>query len=249
VAQKVPGCLSFQVELTEDALKNKTALLTEKYTSAEAHLLMNKALAEAGLVEGKDGIFATYDFVELKFALSQANLDSPGYKDLLTGFEQATGHKPITIVHDFGGKCMGGLASKDSHVILTATCGLKDGKTMADIKALYEQEVVVANACDGVLHFQLEMNQDSMGTKTAVLNEIYKDWESHIALNVALAGAGLVEGPEGIFETYKFEHMQFGMFEKEHTEGYKELLTQFEQVTGHAPVVDIHAFGGKSMKA
>jgi len=247
VVSKQPGCLQFQCEVSEDSAKNKVALLSEKYASAAAHLATNVALAEAGLVEGPDGIFATYDFVELKFGLSQANLDAPGYKDLLSQFHQVTGHKPVTIVHDFGGKCFSGVGSGNSHIILTATCGLQPGKTMADMKRLYEREVLVANACDGVLHFQLEMSEDSIGTKTAVLNEIYKDWESHIALNVALAEAGLVEGPDGIFATYQFQHFQFGMIAKEYTEGYKGLLSQFEQASGHTPVVDIHNYPGKSM--
>ena len=150
-------------------------------------------------------------------------------------FEQATGNKPIVITHGFGGwvNTTGDPegAAKNDHIILTATCGLQPGKTLADMKALYEKEVEVAIKTPGCLHFQLEMNEDSAGTKTAVLHEMYADAAGHLELNKNLAAAGLVEGEDGIFATYKFEEMVFGMCDSAITEEYRGLLGQFEQVT------------------
>ena len=42
----------------------------------------------AGLIEGPDGIFATYDFVDMKFAMAAEQLATPGYTDLLDQFKQ-----------------------------------------------------------------------------------------------------------------------------------------------------------------
>jgi quinol monooxygenase YgiN len=247
VVRGQPGCLHFQMEVTQDAIDGKCALLTEKYVSAAAHLQTNMALAAAGLVEGPDGIFATYDFVEMKFGLSETNY-TDDYKGLLSQFEQVTDHKPVVIIHDFNGKCMKSEAQPaegSQHIVLTATVGLKEGKTMADIKALWAKEVEVANKVDGVLHFWLEMNDESMASKTAVLHEVYTGWEGHVALNVALAEAGLVEGADGIFATYDFQAFQFSLWESDYTDTYKGLFSQFEQATGHAPIVDIHDWSGK----
>jgi len=252
VVKKQPGCLHFQIDMTEDSLDGKVALLTEKYASAAAHLETNKALAAAGLVEGENGIFATYDFVDLKFGLPESEL-TEDYRGLLAQFEQVTGNKPTVITHDFGGwvNTTGdpGGAAKSDHIILTATCGLQPGKTLADMKALYEKEVEVAIKTPGCLHFQLEMNEDTVGAKTAVLHEMYADAAGHLELNKNLAAAGLVEGEDGIFATYRFEEMVFGMCDSAITEEYQGLLGQFEQVTGHKPIIHQYSGPGKIRKS
>merc|ERR1711998_408324 len=115
VVMQQPGCLQFQIAMTESALGEKEVLLTEKYASAAAHLATNVALAEAGLVEGENGIFATYDFVELKFGLPKANAENKDYQGLLEGFEQATGHKPITAVHADEGQRFHRLRRQQAH--------------------------------------------------------------------------------------------------------------------------------------
>jgi len=248
---KQEGCLMFQIDMTEDSLGNKTAILSEKYASAAAHLATNVALAEAGLVEGPDGIFATYDFVELKFGLP-AKEYTEDYKGLLKQFEEVTGHKPVVVLHEFGGwvNKTGENAALDKcdYVLLTATCGLAEGKTLDDMKKLYAKEVEVAKKTPGCLHFQLEMNEETAGSKTAVLHEVYSDGAGHLELNKNLAEAGLVEGPDGIFATYKFTEMVFGMCSTPITDDYQGLLDQFKEVTGAAPIMHEHTCSGKIKK-
>jgi len=252
VVMKQEGCLMFQIDMTEDSLGTKTAILTEKYASAEAHLATNVALAEAGLVEGADGIFATYDFVEMKFGLP-AKEHTEGYKELLEGFEKATGNKPIVTVHEFGGwvNKTGENAARPlqcDYIIMTATVGLAEGKTLDDMKKLYAKEVEVAKKTPGCLHFQLEMNEDAAGSKTAVLHEVYTDAAGHLELNKNLDEAGLVQGPDGIFSTYKFTEFVFGMCSTPITEDYQGLLNQFKEATGVDPVIHEHTCSGKIKK-
>jgi len=238
VVKEQKGCLMFQIAMTEDALGAKEVILTEKYASAAAHLETNKALAEAGLVEGEDGIFATYDFVELKFGLPPSEM-TEDYKALLKQFETVTGHTPVVIEHGFGGWVnTTGVGTEGSKcIIMTATVGLQPGKTMADMQALYAKEVPVAKATPGCIHFQLEMNDESAANGTAILHECYTDGAGHLELNKNLAAAGLVEGPDGIFSTYKFNKFIFGMCGTEVTEDYQKLFDQFEAATTHKPIV------------
>merc|ERR1711998_87674 len=247
VVAKQPGFLMFQIAMTESALGEKEVLLTEKYASAKAHLATNVALAEAGLVEGENGIFATYDFVELKFGLPASEY-TEDYKKLLKQFEEVTGHAPVVIPHEFGGwvnKTCVGAEPPPKCIIMTATVGLQEGKTFADMQALYAKEVPVALKTPGCIHFQLEMNEETAKNGTAVLHECYTDGAGHIELNVNLAAAGLVEGPDGIFATYKFHKFVFGMINCEVTEDYQGLFNQFEAATTHKPIVHSYAGTGK----
>jgi len=247
VVMKQEGCLQFQIAMTEESLAEGEVLLTEKYASAAAHLATNVALAEAGLVEGEDGIFATYDFIELKFGLPKSEY-TDDYKKLLTQFEEVTGHAPIVQLHDFPGwvnKTGVGAEGNPTCIIMTATVGLQDGKTMEDMKKLYAQEVLVALDTPGCIHFQLEMNEEMAKSKTAVLHECYTDGAGHLELNKNLDAAGLVGGPDGIFATYKFEKFVFGMINCEVTPDYQGLFDQFEGATGHKPIVHLYKGPGK----
>jgi len=250
---KVEGCLHFQCEVTEEALADNTCLLTEKYASAAAHLAANQALKAAGLVEGENGIFATYNFVNMKFGLSAANYNDD-YKGLLAGFKEATTHEPEVIVHDLQNAKITGTPTSEptpddtSHIVMTATVGLQEGKTFDDMRALYAKEVEVAKKCGGCLHFQLEMNDESAAAGTAVLHETYTGWAGHIELNKMLDEAGLVKGEDGIFATYKFNHFAFSLAESEYSDEYKGLMSEFEGATGHAPVMHLHDFNGKVRK-
>jgi len=245
VAKACAGCLHFQVQITDESIAAGTCLLTEKYVDGAAHLEMNKMLDAAGLVQGENGIFATYNFTELKFGLLKSDADNADYQGLLKEFGEVTGNPCVVIIKDdfMPCKCMkaDGVIDMEgsNHVVLTATVGLTEGKTMEDIIALYKKEVVVAKACEGCLHFALEMDEDSMKTGTAVLHEMYTSDQGHLQLNKDLDAAGLVTGEDGIFATYKFNNMQFGLRESSYSEDYKGLMSQFEQVAGKPPVMDV----------
>ena len=106
VANTIAGCLRFQLFMDEASMAAKTAILSETYATAADHLAMNKALMAAGLVEGPDGVFATYHFVDMTFALTQQELDTPGYTDLLDQFKQVC-PKQTRITHNMRGKGYG----------------------------------------------------------------------------------------------------------------------------------------------
>jgi len=125
VAKKCGGCLHFQLEMNETTAAAGTAVLHESYTGWQGHLELNKALDEAGLVAGPDGIFATYKFNHFAFSLPASEY-SEEYKGLMAQFEGATGHAPVMHLHDFPGKVRKvRVPGDDDHVSLHLTFGLQ----------------------------------------------------------------------------------------------------------------------------
>jgi len=232
VANTIPGCVHFVLEGNEETMTNKTSILNEVYKTAGDHMAINKALADAGLIEG---IFSNYDFVEMVFCMSQKNYDTPGYADLLEGFKGACPNVRI-IIHDLPSKIM--LPPSGPHVSITVTVGLQEGKTKADVTALCEKEVVIAKEkVPGCLYFALHMNDETITNKNAILCEKYATAADHMAINGALDAAGLVSTPDGVFATYEFKEFKFCATQEQFdTEGYAGLLEQFG---GVAPVVKI----------
>lgn len=234
VAQTIPECLHFQLEGDEAAFTEKKAILNEIYSCGAGHMAINKALSDAGLVEG---VFANYDFVEMVFCMSQKNYDTPGYAEMLEGFKQACPNVRI-IIHDMPAKVALPMKAPGSHISITVTCGLQEGKTLADVKALCEKEVAVAKEkVPGCVYFGLAMNEETMASKTGLLCEKYATAADHMAINGALDAADLVKSADGVFATYDIKEFKFmgPQAEFDHP-GYAELLEQFG---GVAPVVKI----------
>lgn len=234
VANKIGGCLHFLLEGNEETFANGTATLNEVYKSGADHMAINGALSEAGLVEG---VFANYDFKEMVFCMNQANYDIEGYAGMLEGFKQACPNVRI-IIHDFPSKVCAGTAAADSgHISINVTCGLKEGKTMADIHTLLGKEVEVAKTIPGCMHFGLYMTEETNGVPNSLLCEKYATAADHMAINGALDAAGLVTTADGVFATYDIKEFKFAGPQSEFDHpGYAELLEQFGQV---APVVKI----------
>jgi len=233
-ANTVDECLHFQLEGDEAAFTEKKAILNEVYSCAAGHMAINKALSDAGLVEG---VFANYDFQEMVFCMSQKNYDTPDYAEMLEGFKQACPNVRIVIT-DLPAKVAMPMKSPGSHVSITVTCGLQEGKTLADAKALCEKEVAVAKEkVPGCFYFGLHMNEETKTNETALLCEKYTTAADHMAINGALDAAGLVTTDDGVFKTFKFKEFKFmgPQAEFDHP-GYAELLEQFG---GLAPVVKI----------
>ena len=112
VANTIDNRIDIQLYMNKESAAAKTAILSETYATAADHLAVSKALAEEGLVNGPNGIFATYDFVDMTFTMSQGQLDTPGYVDLLDQFKQVCPNKKcliwaspqILVDHEFVGK-------------------------------------------------------------------------------------------------------------------------------------------------
>lgn len=136
------------------------------------------------------------------------------------------------------------------HVSLSLQCGLKPGKTLADMQELYSKELPVANDLAGCLHFQLYMNQQTLEDKNSLLCETYASAADHMALNEQLMAKELVEGPSGIFATYDFTKITFSMSQAQYdTPGYANFLAGFQAVTPNPLVINIHDFPGKLLKS
>lgn len=234
MANTIPECLHFQLEGDEAAFAEKKAILNEVYSCGEGHMAINKALSDAGLVEG---VFANYDFQEMVFCMSQKNYDTPGYAEMLEGFKQACPNVRIVIT-DMPAKVALPMKSPGSHISITVTCGLQEGKTLADAKALATKEVAIANKeVPGCSYFGLHMNEETMAAENGLLCEKYATAADHMAINGALDAAGLVTTPDGVFATIKFKEFKFmGPQAQFDHPGYAELLEQF---AGVAPVVKI----------
>ena len=114
------------------------------------------------------------------------------------------------VITDMPAKVALPMKSPGSHISITVTCSLQEGKTLADAHALVSNEAAIAEAkVPSCSYFGLHMNEETMAAENGLLCEKYATVADYMANNGAPDAAGLVTTPYGVFATINFKEFKF----------------------------------------
>lgn len=124
------------------------------------------------------------------------------------------------------------------------TMGIKEGKTLDDLRALWEGNLKIANELPGVLLYSIAADEASAAAKKIVIRESFATLAAHMDFAAKLGEAGQMGGIMEIFDFGSLTSMVSG---EPLTDEYKKFIEPFggllSDPAGHTWIV--HDFPSK----
>ena len=125
------------------------------------------------------------------------------------------------------------------------TIGLKDGKTVGELKALWEENTKIAESLPDVLAYSCAADEESAEAKTITIQETFTSLKAHMEFATKLAEAGQMEKIMGIFEFQTLTTTIYPEPGKDEYAEYKEFLKPFGAMLKKPQVWIVHDFPRK----
>ena len=127
------------------------------------------------------------------------------------------------------------------------TIGLKDGKTVGDLKVLWEENTKIAESLPDVLAYSCAADEESAEAKTITIQETFTSLKAHMEFATKLAEAGQMEKIMGIFEFQTLTTTIYPEPGKDEYAEYKEFLKPFGAMLKKPQVWIVHDFPRKGV--